>query len=48
MGPYCNFCGRRCFVPTVKGDIVKKDLKATCKEGIKFDLKKSKEKEKSE
>jgi hypothetical protein len=38
MGPYCKFCGTRCFVPTTKDDIVKTDLKATCEEGIKFDL----------
>lgn len=41
MGPYCKFCGTRCFVPTTKDDIVKKDLKATCKEGIKFDIQQS-------
>ena len=38
MGPYCKFCGTRCFVPTTKDDIIKTDLKATCEEGIKFDL----------
>lgn len=43
MGPYCKFCGNRCFVPTNKDDIVKKDLKATCSEGIAFDLENSKQ-----
>ncbi len=38
MGPYCNFCGTRCFIPTSENDIIKKDLKATCKDGIAFDL----------
>lgn len=37
MGPYCKFCGERCFVPTKESDLVKRDLKATCKEGIVFD-----------
>lgn len=41
MGPYCKFCGNRCFVPTNKEDYVKTDLKATCKDGIVFDLNKT-------
>lgn len=40
MGPCCNFCNTRCFVPTEPGDLIKKDLKATCKDGIMFDLSK--------
>lgn len=35
MGPYCKFCDNRCFVYTNKG------LKATCKEGKFFELKKA-------
>lgn len=38
MGPYCKFCGDRCFIPTTKDDIITRDLKATCPEGVKFDL----------
>jgi hypothetical protein len=38
MGPYCKFCGERCFVPTTKDDIIKTDLKATCKKGVAYDL----------
>lgn len=38
MGPYCKFCNNRCFIPTTKDDIITTDLKATCDEGIKFDL----------
>lgn len=41
MGPYCNFCGARCFVPTTREDLVKTDLKATCPEGIIFDMNKT-------
>lgn len=49
MGPYCKFCGTRCFVPTTQEDVVKRDLKATCDEGIAFDLMKAQEEqEKSE
>ena len=39
MGPYCKFCGYRCFTPTTKKDLILTDLKATCKEGKNFDLK---------
>jgi hypothetical protein len=38
MGPYCKFCGERCFIPTKKSDYVTKDLKATCTKGILFDM----------
>lgn len=38
MGPYCKFCGDRCFVPTSSDDLIKTDLKATCTLGIEFDL----------
>lgn len=38
MGPYCKFCGDRCFIPTEKNDYIKTDIKATCLEGIKFDM----------
>lgn len=41
MGPYCKFCGTRCFIPTTKGDLIKRDLKATCEHGIKFDMDKT-------
>lgn len=41
MGPYCKFCGTRCFVPTTENDIVKKDLKATCEKGRIFDIQNS-------
>lgn len=37
MGPYCKFCGDRCFIPTSKEDKTKRDLKATCLKGIAFD-----------
>lgn len=39
MGPYCKFCGDRCFIPTTKEDTITSDLKATCKEGKIFDIK---------
>lgn len=38
MGPYCKFCDTRCFIPTEEYDYIKRDLKATCREGIIFDL----------
>ena len=38
MGPYCKFCGSRCFVPTTEDDYVTRDLKATCKEGVEYDM----------
>lgn len=38
MGPYCMFCGDRCFVPVEDNDYIKKDLKATCEKGVIFDL----------
>lgn len=41
MGPYCKFCETRCFKPVSKDDLVKDvDLKATCREGIIFDMSK--------
>ncbi len=40
MGPYCNFCGNRCFIPAPENDLVQTDLKATCREGVLFDLNK--------
>lgn len=41
MGPYCNFCGSRCFVPTTREDPIKTDLKATCLKGKAHDLSKT-------
>ena len=38
MGPYCKFCNNRCFKYTEKDDLIKTDLKATCREGIIFDM----------
>lgn len=44
MGPYCKFCGTRCFVPTTEADNMTVDLKATCEEGKAFDEAKEQEK----
>lgn len=38
MGPYCNYCGTRCFTPTSQLDYVKTDLRATCTDGTIHDL----------
>lgn len=45
MGPYCNFCGRRCFVPFPEGtppEILAAyrpgvSIIATCAEGQRFE-----------
>lgn len=41
MGPYCNYCGTRCFKPTNAASLVKTDLEATCLEGIVHDMNKT-------
>lgn len=36
MGPYCKFCGQRCFVPRVLRD-GRSMILATCYSGMKHD-----------
>lgn len=38
MGPYCKFCNDRCFAPTTSHDYISKDIRATCHDGVKFDM----------
>ena len=38
MGPYCTFCGRRCFVPRRIPGTFTETLMATCAAGANFDL----------
>lgn len=38
MGPYCQYCGRRCFVPRIVPDSYVTIL-ATCSKGMEHDLK---------
>jgi hypothetical protein len=38
MGPYCKFCGQRCFLPRVLKD-GRSVILATCASGMKHDLK---------
>ena len=37
MGPYCEFCDHRCFVPRVIPGSLKQVLMATCPKGMEFD-----------
>lgn len=37
MGPYCNYCGRRCFVPRRLPDDSREVHMATCPEGMSRD-----------
>ena len=40
MGPYCNYCDRRCFVPrSFPGRTTGRWLFATCPAGMAYDLK---------
>ena len=43
MGPYCNYCDRRCFVPRVLPEDAKfwpgkSLLMATCPKGMEYDF----------
>jgi hypothetical protein len=41
MGPYCKFCGSRCFLPRAGAQLGTTTILATCRRGMAHDLKTS-------